>query len=153
MRLRDCNSLGLGLRPLFTNRISVIDHNRKAEIALQPVAFAITFTTASLLRAASLRLLPRTFLPFVPPKPTPVPTCWAPMLPSPPFSRSTSSFITPLPNHDSTREQPADTSPRAFARRDQDRLGMGCAGDSLAQTVLASCASTSESGGILGMRL
>jgi hypothetical protein len=30
---------------------------------------------------------------------------------------------------------------------------MGWAGDSPAQTVLASCASTSESGGMLGMRL
>lgn len=52
-------------------------------IALQlrfAVAFAITFTTATLLRAASLRLLPRSLLPFVPPKPITVPTCWAPFL-------------------------------------------------------------------------
>jgi hypothetical protein len=135
-----------------------------------------------LLRSASHRLLPRSILPFIPPKPLTVPTCWAPSLipfsprtrarrqaplshgdassapslasPSDPtVSRSTSSFTAFPSNNDSTREQPADTSPRAFARRDQDRLGMGCAGDSPAQTVLASCASTSESGGIPGMRL
>lgn len=122
------------------------------QIALQlrfAVAFAITFTTASLLRAASLRLLPHTLLPFLPPKPIPVPTCWAPTLPSPTSPRFTSSFAPPPPNNDSTREQTADTSLRAFARRDRSRLGMGCAGDSPAQSVLAGCASTSESGGIL----
>ena len=40
-----------------------------------------------------------------------------------------------------------------LARRDRDRLGTGCAGDSPAQLVLASCASTSDGGGILGMRV
>ena len=108
------------------------------------VAFAITFTTATLLRAASLRLLPSPLLPLIPPKPIPVPTCWAPMLPSP---------TTLLPNNDSTRDHPADTSLRALARRDRDRLGTGCAGDSPAQLVLASCASTFDGGGILGMRV
>jgi hypothetical protein len=194
------------LHPAFDDFIDLLSRcsssQPKPQTALQlrfAVAFAITFTTASLLRSASHRLLPRSILPFIPPKPLTVPTCWAPSLipfsprtrtrrqaplshgdtssapslaapsenchtpsstllsPSfsndPTVSRSTPSFITFPPNNDSTREQPADTSPRAFARRDKDRLGMGCAGDSPAPTVLASCASTSESGGILGMRL
>ncbi len=45
------------------------------------VAFAITFTTAELLRSASHRLLPRSLLPFVAPKPLTIPLCWAPSLP------------------------------------------------------------------------
>jgi hypothetical protein len=116
------------------------------------VAFAITFTTATLLRAASSRLLPCTLIPFIPPKPIPVPTCWAPTLPLLMFPRPSSSLVTSCINDNSAREQPADTSSRAFACRDRDRLGTGYAGDLPAQTVLASCASTSESGGILGMR-
>jgi hypothetical protein len=46
------------------------------------VSFAITFTTAALLRSASYRLLPRSRNAFVPPKPLTVPACWAPSLPS-----------------------------------------------------------------------
>ena len=45
------------------------------------IAFAITFTTAELLRSASHRLLPRSLLPFVAPKPLTIPLCWAPSLP------------------------------------------------------------------------
>jgi hypothetical protein len=45
------------------------------------VSFAITFTTAALIRAASHRLLPRSLRAFVPPKPLSVPTCWAPTIP------------------------------------------------------------------------
>jgi hypothetical protein len=41
------------------------------------VSFAITFSTASLLKSAAHRLLPRSILPFVPPKPLSVPLCWA----------------------------------------------------------------------------
>jgi hypothetical protein len=44
------------------------------------VAFAITFTTAALLRSASHRLLPRSLMPFVAPKPLTVPLCWAPFI-------------------------------------------------------------------------
>jgi hypothetical protein len=44
------------------------------------VAFAITFTTAALLKSASHRLLPRSLLPFVAPKPLSVPLCWAPSI-------------------------------------------------------------------------
>jgi hypothetical protein len=47
------------------------------------VAFAITFTTASLLRSASYRLLPRSLSAFIPPKPLTVPACWAPYIPPP----------------------------------------------------------------------
>jgi hypothetical protein len=47
------------------------------------VAFAITFTTASLLRSASHRLLPRSLSAFIPPKPLSVPACWAPHIPPP----------------------------------------------------------------------
>jgi ribonuclease HI len=66
------------------------------------VSFAITFTTATLLRAASLRLLPRSIIPFLPPKPIPVPTCWAPSL-------SSFSLV-------STRISSAHTMSRASAR-------------------------------------
>lgn len=45
------------------------------------VSFAITFTTAALLRQASYRLQPRSLNAFVPPKPLTVPACWAPSLP------------------------------------------------------------------------
>jgi hypothetical protein len=51
------------------------------------VAFAITFTTAALLRSASHRLLPRSLMPFVAPKPLTVPICWAPFI-TPTFSQS-----------------------------------------------------------------
>ena len=44
------------------------------------VAFAITFTTAMLLRSASRRLLPRSILPFIAPKPFTVPPCCAPFI-------------------------------------------------------------------------
>ena len=105
------------------------------------VAFAITFTTATLLRSASLRLLPRSLLPFIPPKPIPVPTCWAPTLLPPTFPRSTSSVTSSHTHHESTQTQIADTSLRAFARR-----------NSPAQPVLASCASPRRDEGILGVR-
>ncbi len=69
------------------------------------VAFAITFTTAALLRAASLRLLPRSLLPFVPPKPLPVPVCWAPFI-TPSSVRASIGCRTPpsmpSPNHPTT---------------------------------------------------
>jgi ribonuclease HI len=51
------------------------------------VAFAITFTTAALLRSASQRLLPRSLMPFVAPRPLTVPLCWAPFIAST-FSQS-----------------------------------------------------------------
>jgi hypothetical protein len=102
------------------------------------VAFAITFTTASLLRTASLRLLPHALLPFIPPRPIPVPTCWAPTIPTPTLTRSISSLRT---NIEFTREKSAHTFPRALARHNSPE-----------QPVLVSGASACESRGILGMR-
>jgi Reverse transcriptase (RNA-dependent DNA polymerase) len=75
------------------------------------VAFAITFTTANLIRAASRRLLPSSLLPFIPPKPIVVPVCWAPSLPSPSLITS-SRFCT----HLSTRTTSTNKSSRAHAR-------------------------------------
>jgi hypothetical protein len=68
------------------------------------VAFAITFTTAALLRSVSQRLLPRSLLPFIHPKPLAVPPCWAPLLI--PFS----SHPTPRILH--RDDQLSPTSPR-----------------------------------------
>jgi ribonuclease HI len=75
------------LHPAFDDFIDLLSRcsssQPKPQIALQlrfAVAFAITFTTASLLRSASHRLLPRSILPFIPPKPLTVPMCWAPSL-------------------------------------------------------------------------
>ena len=107
------------------------------------VAFAITFTTATLLRSASSRLLPRSLLPFISPKPIPVPTCWAPTLLPPTFPRSTSSVTSPHTHHESTQTQIADTSLRAFARRNSPAQPV---------SVLTSCASLQKDGGMLGMR-
>lgn len=62
-------------------RCSSAAHRPQTALQLKfAVAFAITFTTASLLRSASLRLLPRSLQPFFPPKPLAVPRCWAPSL-------------------------------------------------------------------------
>ena len=47
------------------------------------IAFAITFTTASLLKAASHLLTPRAALALLPPRRMPMPTRWAPQLPLP----------------------------------------------------------------------
>jgi hypothetical protein len=47
------------------------------------VAFAITFTTASLLKAASFLLLPHSVQTLVAPHALPMPTRWAPEVPSP----------------------------------------------------------------------
>ena len=105
------------------------------------VAFAITFTTASLLRAASLRLLPCSLFPFVPPKSIPVPACWAPSLFSSTFSRSAFPSTTPCLHSKSTLEYPAHTSLRASTRH-----------GSLAPTAPPSCAPTCQGGGILGVR-
>ncbi len=105
------------------------------------VAFAITFTTATLLRAASLRLLPSTFLPFISPKPIPVPTCWAPSLYTPTFSCLASSSLTPCYANDSRRELTANTSLRAMARRNLP-----------AQNAFASCASAPTGSERLGVR-
>jgi hypothetical protein len=80
------------------------------------VAFAMTFTTASLLRAASLRLLPRTLVPFVPPRHIPIPTCWAPALFVSIASRSSSYSTTLIPEVSSTHECPAHTSLHALPR-------------------------------------
>jgi hypothetical protein len=106
------------------------------------VAFAITFTTAALLRAASLRLLPRILTPFFPPKPIPVPTCWAPTLSLPTLPRLASSPVTLRTNNVSTREKTANTSLCALACH-----------SSPVQPVPASCASPSEGEGILGMHI
>jgi hypothetical protein len=71
------------------------------------VAFAITFTTAALLRSASHRLLPRSLMPLVAPKPLTVPLCWAPFAAST-FSQSSArrhrstSFGSPSRASDST---------------------------------------------------
>jgi hypothetical protein len=105
------------------------------------VAFAITFTTATLLRAASSRLLPCTLIPFIPPKPIPVPTCWAPTLSLPMFPRPASSLATSCINDNPTREQTANTSLRAFARRNSSE-----------QPAITSCASPLWGEGSLGMR-
>ena len=61
------------------------------------VAFAITFTTASLLKSASHRMLPRSLLPFVPPKPLTVPACWAPSIPCRAVRALTNTPITSRP--------------------------------------------------------
>ena len=75
------------LHPAFDDFIDLLSRSSSPQshhqTALQlrfAVAFAITFTTASLLRSASYRLLPRSILPFIPPKPLTVPACWAPSL-------------------------------------------------------------------------
>ncbi len=60
------------------------------------IAFAITFTTAELLRSASYRLLPRSLLSFIAPKPLTVPPCWAPFI-SLHSSRRTSQRISTSP--------------------------------------------------------
>jgi hypothetical protein len=82
-------------------------------------ALAITFTTAALLRSASHRLLPRSLLPFIPPKPLTVPACWALSIPSralraltnTPFtSRPTSPFSAPITTPTAAYPQP-DTCP------------------------------------------
>lgn len=58
------------------------------------------FTAASLMRAASRRLLPQSALPIIlPPKPNAVPVCWAPSLPSHPFTSSRDTYI---PKHTSS---------------------------------------------------
>jgi hypothetical protein len=106
------------------------------------VAFAITFTTAALLRAASLRLLPRMLTPFFPPKPIPVPTCWAPTLSFPTLPRLASPSATLRANNASTREKTANTSLRASACH-----------SSPVQAVPVSCASPSAGEEILGMRV
>ena len=105
------------------------------------VAFAITFTTATLLRAASLRLLPSTFLPFISPKPIPVPTCWAPALSTPAYPCFTSPSSIPSDDNLSTREPTANTSPRAIARRNLPAL-----------TTLAGCVSAPGGSGRPGVR-
>jgi hypothetical protein len=105
------------------------------------VAFAITFTTASLLRAASLRLLPHTFLPFSPPKPIPVPTCWAPSLFAPATSYTSLTRATASHSSSFTLERTAHTSSRASA----------CFSSS-AQSASSSCAPACKGGGILGVR-
>jgi hypothetical protein len=76
------------LHPVFEDFIDLFarcsSSQPQSNTALQlkfAVAFAITFTTASLLRSASHRLLPRSTLPFAAPKPLTVPLCWAPFLP------------------------------------------------------------------------
>jgi hypothetical protein len=73
------------LHPAFEDFIDLFSRcsssQPKPHTALQlrfSVAFAITFATAALLRSASYRLLPRSLLPFVAPKPLTVPPCWAP---------------------------------------------------------------------------
>lgn len=105
------------------------------------VAFAITFTTAALMRSASARLLPRSFLPFVPPKPIPVPICWAPALSTPNFLHRAPSSTIPRLYSDSTLESTAHTSLRALARRNLP-----------AQPALVSCALASDGKGLLGVR-
>ena len=60
------------------------------------VAFAITFTTASLLKAASHLLTPRAGQALLPPRRMPMPARWAPQLPLPRICHreSTASPIT-----------------------------------------------------------
>ena len=103
------------------------------------VAFAITFTTATLLRAAAPRMLPSNLLSFIPPKPIPVPTCWAPALLAPVFPPLT-SFSSARPNDNrSSCDLTANTSLRASARRILPAL-----------TALAGCASAPEGSEGLG---
>ena len=52
---------------------------------------------------SQLLLLPRTLLPFIPPRPIPVPTCWAPTLPTPTFPRSAAPSRTNTENEPHTR--------------------------------------------------
>jgi ribonuclease HI len=77
------------LHPTFDDFIDLF--SRCASSAPQPhialqlkfaIAFAVTFTTAALLRSASHRLLPRSLMPFVAPKPLTVPLCWSPFIAS-----------------------------------------------------------------------
>jgi ribonuclease HI len=105
------------------------------------VAFAITFTTAALLRAASLRLLPATLHPFIPPRPIPIPTCWAPTLSPPKFPHLVPSSFIPCPNNTSIRHSTAHTYSHALA----------CC-DLPVQDAPACFTSATDCRGILGMR-
>jgi hypothetical protein len=97
------------LHPAFDDFIDLLSRcsssKPQSHMALQlrfAVAFAITFTAAALLRAASLRLLLRSLLPFVPPKPLTVPVCWAPFIVSSSLRASTvrrSPLLMTPPNH------------------------------------------------------
>jgi hypothetical protein len=95
---------------------------------------AITFTTATVVRAASLQLLPRALLPFIPPKPIPVPN--AGLRPCNCVPHFASSTATHFIDTDSTRVRTANTSLRALALH-----------NSPAHPVLASCASASTGRG------
>ena len=105
------------------------------------VAFAMTFTTAALMRSAGSRLLPGSLLPFALPKPIPVPICWAPALSTPNFLHFASSSTIPRLQSDSSLESTANTSLRALARHNLP-----------AQPALASCAPACEGRGLLGVR-
>jgi ribonuclease HI len=98
-------------------RCSSIQPQPHTALQLQfAVAFAITFTTAELLRSASHRLLPRSLLPFVAPKPLTIPLCWAPSLPLSSPRRTSQHRLataTPLPVPCALDGAPSPLVPRA----------------------------------------
>jgi hypothetical protein len=77
------------------------------------VAFAITFTTASLLKAASHLLTPRAGQALLPPRRMPLPARWAPQLPLPRISRCESCaspagrYQSPSRRHTATQPNPS----------------------------------------------
>ena len=123
------------LHPVFTEFIdlyaSSCSPNPSPHIKLQlmfSVAFAITFTTASLLKAASRLLLPYSTHNLIAPHALPMPTRWAPQLPPhrarsrmerpavpPATAPPTSNSIVASPNPNSTTNHIAFTPPASDA--------------------------------------